>query len=113
MMSPVPKSENTVTIFSAGKRVCLLLLLTTALATAQTPSTISDQKSSAAQNQPSTPSASSDQSSVAPSISLNPAVITAKGSNGQGLTQTLSLNNNTSAEFVFEMEAQDVIVREG
>ena len=37
----------------------------------------------------------------------------AKGSNGQGLTQTLSLNNNTSAEFVFEMEAQDVVVRNG
>src|SRR5579864_3865254 len=48
-----------------------------------------------------------------PSISLSPAVIMARGSYGQGLTQTLTLTNNTSAEFAFEMEAQDVVVQDG
>lgn len=37
----------------------------------------------------------------------------ARGSYGQGLTQTLTLTNNTGVEFAFEMEAQDVVVREG
>ena len=53
------------------------------------------------------------QSGVPPSISLSPAVIMARGSFGQGLTQTLTLSNNTSAEFAFELEAQDVVVQEG
>ena len=113
MMSPLPNSKNTLSLSSSGKRVCVLLLLMTAVLTAQTPQAANDQKSSVTQNQPSRLSGSPDQSSAQPSISLSPAVITAKGSNGQGLTQILSLNNNTSAEFVFEMEAQDVIVRDG
>lgn len=37
----------------------------------------------------------------------------ARGTYGQGMTQTLTLSNNTSAEFVFEMEAQDVLVQDG
>lgn len=37
----------------------------------------------------------------------------ARGSYGQGLTQTLSLTNNTPNEFVFDMQAQDVIVQDG
>src|SRR5690348_9257630 len=98
MMSPLPNSENSLPIWSSGKRIFVLLLLMSAVLMAQTPQAAGDQKSPAAQNQPATPSGSSDQSSVQPSISLSPAVITAKGSNGQGLTQTLSLNNNTSAE---------------
>lgn len=53
------------------------------------------------------------QSGLPPSISLSPAVIMARGSYGQGLTQTLTLSNNTSAEFAFELEAQDVVVQEG
>lgn len=52
-------------------------------------------------------------SGVPPSISLSPAVIMARGSYGQGLTQTLTLTNNTGVEFAFEMEAQDVVVHEG
>ena len=112
MMSPLPNSENAFATPSSGRRVCVLLLLMTAVLTAQTPQAAGDQKSST-ENPPATLPGSSDQSSVQPSISLSPAVITARGSNGQGLTQTLSLNNNTSAEFVFEMEAQDVIVRDG
>ena len=112
MISSLPTSENTLPISSSGKRVSVLLLLMSAVLTAQTPRAVSNQKMSATQIQTG-PSASADQSSAQPSISLSPAVITAKGTNGQGLTQTLSLNNNTSAEFVFEMEAQDVIVRNG
>lgn len=112
MISSLPTSENTLPISSSGKRVSVLLLLMSAVLTAQTPQAVSNQKISATQIQ-TAPSASADQSSAQPSISLSPAVITAKGTNGQGLTQTLSLNNNTSAEFVFEMEAQDVIVRNG
>lgn len=50
---------------------------------------------------------------VPPSISLSPAVIMARGSYGQGLTQTLTLANNTSVEFAFDMEAEDVIVKDG
>ena len=48
-----------------------------------------------------------------PSISLSPAVIMAKGSFGQGLTQTLTLTNQTARDFAFEMIAEDVIVKEG
>jgi hypothetical protein len=53
------------------------------------------------------------QAGIPPSISLSPAVIMARGSYGQGLTQTLTLTNNTGVEFVFEMEAQDVVIQEG
>lgn len=68
------------------------------------------------QEQPApTPAAnpSANQVGIPPSISLSPAVIMARGSYGQGLTQTLAVTNNTSLEFAFEMEAQDVVVRDG
>src|SRR5215469_6581852 len=48
-----------------------------------------------------------------PSISLSPAVVMARGSFGQGLTQTLTLSNQTSAEFVFDLVAEDVVVKNG
>jgi hypothetical protein len=48
-----------------------------------------------------------------PSISLSPAVVMARGSFGQGLTQTLTLSNQTSAEFVFDLVAEDVLVKNG
>jgi hypothetical protein len=48
-----------------------------------------------------------------PSISLSPAVIMAKGSFGQGLTQTLTLTNQTGRDFAFEMVAEDVIIKDG
>lgn len=51
--------------------------------------------------------------SIPPSISLSPAVVMARGSFGQGLTQTLTLNNKTGTEFAFEMEAQDVVIKDG
>src|SRR3954453_3572909 len=47
-----------------------------------------------------------------PSISLSPAVIMAKGSFGQGLTQTLTLTNQTGRDFAFELVAEDVIIKD-
>ena len=37
----------------------------------------------------------------------------ARGSFGQGLTQVLTMSNNTSMEMAFELEAQDEIVKDG
>jgi hypothetical protein len=48
-----------------------------------------------------------------PSVSLSPSVVMARGSYGQGLTQTLTLTNNTEREFAFEMVAEDVVIRDG
>ncbi len=50
---------------------------------------------------------------VPPSISLSPAVIMARGSFGQALTQTLTMSNQTGAEMTFVMEAFDEIVKDG
>ncbi len=55
----------------------------------------------------------SNSPALPPSISLSPAVITAKGSFGQGLTQTLTLSNNTGRDMAFELVAEDVIVKDG
>jgi hypothetical protein len=48
-----------------------------------------------------------------PSISLSPAVIMGRGTFGQGLTQTLTLSNNTGADLAFELLAEDMIVKDG
>jgi hypothetical protein len=50
---------------------------------------------------------------VPPSISLSPAVVMAKGNFGQGLTQTLTLSNQTGREFAFELVAEDVVIKDG
>ncbi|MFP5235033.1 MAG: hypothetical protein ACLGSD_03955 [Acidobacteriota bacterium] len=50
---------------------------------------------------------------AAASLSLGPAVITAKGSYGQSLTERLSISNQTAGTFNFEMIAQDIIVKDG
>ncbi len=42
-----------------------------------------------------------------------PAVIMAKGNFGQGLTQTLTLTNNTNRDLAFELVAEDVVVKDG
>ena len=52
-------------------------------------------------------------SQVPPSISLSPAVVMARGSYGQSLAQTLTLSNQTSHDFAFEMVANDVVVKNG
>lgn len=48
-----------------------------------------------------------------PTISLSPAVVVARGSFGQALVQTLTLSNQTSQDFSFVMEADDVVVKNG
>jgi hypothetical protein len=48
-----------------------------------------------------------------PSISLSPAVIMAKGNFGQGLTQTLTLTNQTARDFAFDLVAEDVVIKDG
>src|SRR5262245_17202469 len=48
-----------------------------------------------------------------PSISLSPAVVMAKGNFGQGLTQTLTLTNQTGRDFAFDLIAEDVVVKDG
>lgn len=48
-----------------------------------------------------------------PMVSLSPAVVMARGSFGQTMTQTVTLTNDTAREFGFEMVAQDVIVKNG
>ena len=47
------------------------------------------------------------------SLSLSPAVIMAKGTYGQSLTQKLTINNQTPNIFHFEMMAEDIAVRDG
>ncbi len=47
------------------------------------------------------------------SLSLSPAVIMASGTYGQSMTQTLTINNQTSAVFDFHMIAEDIVVRDG
>jgi hypothetical protein len=59
------------------------------------------------------PAPPSSMAGLPPSISLSPSVVMTKGSYGQGLTQTLTLTNSTGVEFAFEMEAQDVVIRDG
>ena len=48
-----------------------------------------------------------------PSISLSPAVVMAKGSFSQTLTQKLTLTNQTARDFAFEMVAEDVLIKDG
>lgn len=48
-----------------------------------------------------------------PSIALSPAVIMARGGYGQSLTQTLTFTNNTGMDLAFELQAQDVVVKDG
>ena len=46
-------------------------------------------------------------------ISLSPAVIMAKGGFGQGLTQTLTISNQTLRDLSFDLVAEDVIIKDG
>lgn len=46
-------------------------------------------------------------------LSLSPAVILAKGTYGQSLSQKLTINNQSSNVFHFEMIAEDIVVRDG
>lgn len=68
--------------------------------------------SAAAQNPAPLAVASAPEASK-PSISLSPAVIMAKGNFGQGLTQTLTLTNQTGRDFAFDLVAEDVLIKDG
>ena len=48
-----------------------------------------------------------------PSISLSPAVVMAKGTFSQTLSQTLTLTNQTARDFAFDMVAEDVVIKDG
>jgi hypothetical protein len=48
-----------------------------------------------------------------PSLTLSPAVIMVKAKPGQAISQELTLWNNTGSELAFEMQAMDVVVRDG
>lgn len=50
---------------------------------------------------------------AADSLSLAPAVITARGAYGQSLTERLSISNQTAGTYNFEMVAQDIMVKDG
>jgi len=78
-----------------------VMLFSPALVLAQTP----------AAQQPAIPMQGAQ--NLPPSISLSPAVVMAKGNFGQGLTQTLTLSNQTGREFAFEMVAEDVVIKDG
>ena len=84
----------------------VLLLFLTMNAFAQTAPT------APSQTPPSPLQPSADPASK-PSISLSPAVIMAKGSFGQGLTQTLTLSNQTGRDFAFDLVAEDVVIKDG
>lgn len=55
----------------------------------------------------------SARSLVRSSVSLSPAVVMVKCKLGQSYTQTLMITNQTEQELVFEMIAEDVLVRDG
>lgn len=48
-----------------------------------------------------------------PTLTLTPAVVFAKVKGGQGWTQTLRMSNLTGATFDFDVEVQDVVVKDG
>ena len=48
-----------------------------------------------------------------PTLTLTPAVVLAKIKPGQGWTQTLRMSNTTGGAFNFEIEVQDVVVKDG
>jgi hypothetical protein len=53
------------------------------------------------------------QSAAAQSIILRPAAIPLKGEIGQSVTQTLTMQNETDVPLEFEIQAEDVVVRNG
>jgi Fn3-like domain (DUF1034). len=47
------------------------------------------------------------------SLSLSPAVVMLRGTAGQSTTQTMKLTNGASKQYSFDLQAQDVVVRDG
>lgn len=48
-----------------------------------------------------------------PTLTLAPAVVMAKVKPGQGWTQTLRMSNGTGVPFRFDIEVQDVVIKDG
>src|SRR5579871_4679927 len=95
--------------------ICFALLCFSGLLHAQAAPAGSSQQSatSAASSQNSAPTSAQVQPTDKPSISLTPAVVMAKGSFSQTLSQTLTLTNQTARDFAFELVAEDVVVKDG
>ena len=90
------------------RTICLLLLSLARAGTVAQAQSAPQTEASAA------PQANKDASeSRPPSLSLSPAVVLARGTFGQSLSQTLTITNDTTNEFTFEMAAQDVVVTDG
>src|SRR6185312_6246855 len=89
---------------------CFVLLCQPALMSAQ-----AAQQSSvpASSSQSPATAAAPVQPADKPSISLSPAVVMAKGSFSQTLSQTLTLTNQTARDFAFDMVAEDVVIKDG
>jgi len=75
--------------------------------------TLASQPSSANYQEFPPPQQSSAGSAARSSVSLAPAVVLVRCKFGQSYTQILTLANQTQQNFVFEMVAQDVVVRDG
>jgi hypothetical protein len=48
-----------------------------------------------------------------PSLSLSPSVVMLEGRHGQSVTRAVRLTNHTAHPFTFQMEARDVVTRDG
>jgi hypothetical protein len=59
------------------------------------------------------PSAAPASEASHPSVALAPAVVLLRGKPGQSASQTLTISNQLSVDLRFEIEAQDVVVRDG
>src|SRR5207253_5982400 len=90
---------------------CFALLYQPALMSGQAAAGSAQQSTapSVASQNPATPVQAADK----PSISLSPAVVMAKGSFSQTLSQTLTLTNQTARDFAFDMVAEDVVIKDG
>ena len=96
-----------------GKDFCLAIFCALLLASALQGQTPPAKTSAGPATTNSTPPLLQQPAESAPSISLSPAVIMARGALGQGLTQTLTLSNQTGMDFAFELVAEDVLVKDG
>ena len=92
-----------------GRLRLALVLLLASVASGQT----APNRAAAGISSTQEPAAGQSQGAIPPSLTLSPAVIMARGNFGQGLTQTLTLTNHTGNDFVFDMVADDEIVKDG
>lgn len=99
------------TIFSSKQIASARLFSTLLLVICLSSTSVIAQSPAAPAEQPAVPMQGAQ--NLPPSISLSPAVVMAKGSFGQGLTQTLTLSNQTGRDFAFELVAEDVVVKDG